>query len=60
MDGTQFSYPFIYDNLTADMRRRSDEIDLALHGTTEQLSWFEKPVLMPGAEERLQLSAGAI
>lgn len=60
MDGTQFSYPFIYDNLTADMRLRSDEIDLALHGTTEQLSWFEKPVLMPGAEERLQLSAGAI
>lgn len=60
MDGAQFSYSFIYDNLTADIRRRSDEIDLALHGPTEQLSWFERPVLLPEPAERRQLAAGTV
>ena len=60
MDGTRFSYSFIYDNLTADIRRRSDEIDLALHGPTEQLSWFERPVLLPEMAERRQLAAGTV
>lgn len=58
--GLQFSQSFIYDNLTAGLRRQSDELDLVRHGRAEQLSWFDQPSLLPDRSERLECLSGAV
>ena len=56
--GARFSQSFIYQNLTADARRRAGS--LPLDATGEQLSLFDNPALLPGREERLACLTGQL
>lgn len=57
LPGAKFSYSFIYQNLTADVRLRPGELPLQ---RAQQLSLFDSPALLPGREERTACLTGQL
>ena len=57
-DGTKLSQPFIYQNLTADVRLRPG--NLPMTQPVKQMSWFEMPDLLPGREDRVKCLTGQL
>lgn len=58
MPGVRFSQPFIYQNLTADVRLRPGE--LPVNAPVQQLSWFDTPALLPQPGEVRQTLSGQL
>ncbi len=57
LPGTKFSYSFIYQNLTADVRLHPGELP---GERAQQLSLFDRPELLPGREERAACLTGQL
>ena len=57
-DGARLSQPFIYQNLTADVRLRPG--NLPMTQPVKQMSWFEMPELLPGREDRVKCLTGQL
>ncbi len=57
-DGTRMTQSFIYQNLTADVRRHPG--DLPLFPAVRQLSWQDLPDLRPGREDTIKCLTGQL
>ena len=58
MPGVKFTHPFIYQNLTADVRMHPG--GLPMEPPVRQLTWADQPNLLPGREDTVKCLTGQI